>query len=384
VSRWYQGALVLPDRIIPNGLLRVDGRQITGLWDLEEEACPETDPDQTTRLEQGFIAPGFIDLHVHGGGGADFMDGEPEAVAAITQTHARYGTTGMLATTLTAPEAEILRALRAVKQAPRRGARVLGFHVEGPFINLKLKGAQDGRYVRPATVGEIDRWMALGEPGDAWHVTIAPEIEGAMDAISHLTARGAVASAGHTDCTYAQLRAATEAGLSHTTHLYNAMRPLHHREPGTVGGALSLPGLTTELIADGVHVHPAAMAVAVAARGAQDVLLVTDAMRATGMPEGEYLLGELTATLKAGAARLADGTLAGSVLTMVDAVRNMVQLVGLSLPAAVAMASGNPARRHRLVHKGELKAGLDADLVLLDQDLNVLKTIVEGEAVYTA
>lgn len=381
MNRYLKGAVVLADRVLAHGLVQIEGSRIAAVWDLTATPAPPHDPRET--WEAAYIAPGFIDLHVHGGGGADFMDADPEAVATITATHARYGTTGLLATTLTAPEELLLRAFQAAKAAPRRGAQVLGFHVEGPFINPKMKGAQDGRYVRLATVAEIDHWLAAGRPGDRWHVTLAPEMEGALTAIRHLASHGAVVSAGHTDCTYAQLQAAADAGLRHATHLYNAMRPLSHREPGTVGGALNIPGLTVELIADGVHVNPAAMAVAVKARGADQTLLVTDAMRAAGMPDGDYLLGELLATVKNGEARLADGTLAGSVLTMNDAVRNMVRLVGMPLPAAVAMASLNPARLHGLDgRKGSIAPGLDADLVLLDHDLTVTTTIVGGEVVF--
>ncbi|HLN60180.1 MAG TPA: N-acetylglucosamine-6-phosphate deacetylase [Symbiobacteriaceae bacterium] len=383
-TRWLEGAVVLPDQVVEHGLVRIDGGKISGVWDLTAGHRPEgQDSRTTTKLESGHIAPGFVDLHVHGGGGADFCDGDPEAVATITATHARYGTTGLLATTLTLPEEAIVKAIRAAKSAPRRGARVLGFHIEGPFINVKMKGAQDERYVRPATPAEIDRIWAEGDAHHKWHITVAPEVPGMTEAIRHLVQKGAVVSAGHTECTYAQLKTAGEAGLSHVTHLYNAMKGLHHREPGTVGGALTLPGFTVELIADGIHVHPASMQVAVAARGADRVMLVTDAMRATGMPDGEYMLGELQAFVKDGAARLADGTLAGSVLTMSTAVRNMVNLVGVPLWAAVAMASLNPARKHGLTNKGAIAEGMDADLVLLDKQLNVIETIVEGETAYT-
>lgn len=383
MAQWFEGALILPDRVVPKGLIRVEGSRITGVWDLEHESAPAPDEDRLTKLEAGYIAPGFIDLHVHGGGGADFLDGSTEGVAVITATHARYGTTGLLATTLTAPEEVIIKAVQAAQAAPRRGARVLGFHIEGPFINYKLKGAQDGRYVRAASVAEIDRWLAAAAPGYAWHVTLAPEIEGALEATRHLVQRGAVVSAGHTDSTYAQMAEAVAAGVSHATHLFNAMRGLHHREPGTVGAAMSLPGMTAELIADCVHVHPVSMGVAVRARGEANVILVTDAMEATGMPDGEYELGVLKTFVKNGEARLEDGTLAGSVLTMNVAVRNMVEQVGVSLPAAVAMASLNPARLHGLSHrKGAIGVGLDADLILLDEQLNVLATIVEGEVVF--
>lgn len=376
--------MVLPDQVVENGLVRIEGAKIIDVWDLEAGRRPEGQDERATTRVDGYIAPGFIDVHVHGGGGADFMDGDPEAVATITATHARYGTTGLLATTLTAPEEAIIRSIRAAKVAPKRGARVLGFHIEGPFINVKMKGAQDERYVRPATVPELDRILAEGSPDHRWHFTVAPEVDGMLDAIGHLSGRGVVVSAGHTECNYAQLEAATHAGISHVTHLYNAMRGLHHREPGTVGGALTLPGMTVELIADGIHVHPASLRVAAAARGYERVLLVTDAMEAAGMPDGEYMLGELRAFVKNGAARLEDGTLAGSVLTMAGAVRNMVNMAGVPLATAVAMASINPARKHGLAgRKGAVAPGLDADIVLLDKQLQVLETIVEGETAFS-
>lgn len=380
--RWLEGAVVLADRVLEHGLVAIEGSRIAGVWDLEASPRPEGQTEQnTTRLEQGYISPGFIDIHIHGGGGGDFLDGDPEAVAAITEAHSRFGTTGMLATTLTASEVDIIRAIRAAQAAPRRGARILGYHVEGPFINAKMKGAQDERYARIGTTAEVDRIMAVGRPGDVWHFTIAPDIPGHLEVIRHMAAKGAIVSAGHTEATYDQMAAAAEAGVRHATHLYNAMRGLHHREPGTVGAALTLPDLTVELIADGFHIHPAALKVAVAARGADRVILVSDAMRATGLPDGQYSLGVLPVWVKDGQCRLADGTIASSVLTMNRAVKNMVELVGISLPAAVAMASLNPARRYGLP-KGAIAPGLDADLVLLDTQLNVLETIVGGETVF--
>lgn len=396
MTHWYKGALVLPDRVVANGLLRTEGGLITGLWDLEAGNAPTPDPAALT--EAVYISPGFVDLHVHGGGGGDFMDGDPEAVAAITSCHVQHGTTALLATTLTAPEEQILRAIRAVKAAPKRGSRIVGFHIEGPYINEKHRGAQNPEYVRVASLSEVDRWLAEAGRGataeatdcdcggklDHWHVTLAPEIPENLAAIPGLVERGFVVSAGHTDCTYAQLQAGIEAGLSHTTHLYNAMRGLHHREPGMVGGALALPGISIELIADGIHVHPAAMKVAVQSRGVASSLLVTDAMRAAGMPDGEYYLGELKAFVQDGQARLANGSLAGSVLTMATAVRNMVKLVGLELHQAVRMASLNPAQRHGLADElGSLEIGKRADLVLFDQDLHVESTIVGGTLAHT-
>ncbi len=382
MKRWFRAPLILPDRVIPDGLLAYDAGRITDVWDLADPAAPPV-PAEAEVVERGYLAPGYLDIHVHGGGGGDFMDADPEAVVAITTIHARHGTVGLLATTLTAPEEQIIRAIRTVRQAPRKGARVLGYHIEGPYINLAHKGAQNPEYVRPASIAEIDRWMAEGGPEDRWHVTLAPETDGALEAIRYLVRRGATVSAGHTDATYDQMRAAAEAGLSHATHLYNGMRGLHHREPGTVGSALALPGMTVELIADGVHVHPAAMQVAVRARGPERVLLVTDAMRATGMGDGEFTLGGLPVTVRNGEARLHSGSLAGSVLTMDRAVQNAVRLIGLDLPTAVAMATLHPARLLRLDdRKGSLAVGKDADLLVLDEDLNVKATIIGGEVVY--
>jgi len=382
MKRWFRAALILPDRVVDDGLLGYESGRITDVWDLADPAAPPVPPEAEV-VERGYLAPGYLDIHVHGGGGGDFMDADPEAVAAITATHARYGTVGLLATTLTAPEEEILRAIRAAREAPPRGARVLGYHIEGPFINMAHKGAQNPEYVRPASVAEIDRWMAEGRPDDRWVVTLAPETEGALEAIRHLAGRGAVVSAGHTDATYEQLRAAAEAGLRHATHLYNGMRGLHHREPGTVGGALTLPGMTVELIADGIHVHPAAMQLAIRARGPANMVAVTDAMRAAGLGEGEFTLGGLPVIVKDGQARLHSGALAGSVLTMDRAVQNLVRLVGLDLPAAVAMATLNPARRLGLDHrKGSLAVGKDADFLILDEHLNVKTTVIGGEVVY--
>lgn len=384
--RWFQGAVILPDRVLARGLVGVDGPRIAGVWDMESEpAPPHFEPNRAENLREGYLAPGFIDVHVHGGGGADFMDGDPEAVAVITRTHARFGTTGLLATTMTASEAEIVRALQAVRQAPWQGARVLGCHIEGPFINPRMKGAQDERQIRPADLAEIDRWRIAAGPDLRWHVTLAPEMPGAQAAIRHLAALGAVVSAGHTDCTHAQLEAAAAAGVSHVTHLFNGMRGVHHREPGVAGGALTLPGLTVELIADGVHLHPATVALAVAARGPERTLLVTDAIRAAGMPEGEYRLADdRPVRVLGGEARLPDGTLAGSVLTMDQAVRNVHRFAGVPLHAAVAMASLNPARLHGLDdRKGAIRPGNDADLVWLDRNLIPRLVMVEGEVVHS-
>lgn len=378
MNTWFKGRLVLPDRLVERGLLSVRDGLIAGVWDLDADGQAPV-PDPARLIEGPYISPGFVDLHVHGGGGADFMDGDPAAVQTITALHGRHGTTSLLATTLTGPEEQIIRAIRAAVAAPERGARVVGFHIEGPFINPKLKGAQDERYIRPPSPAEIDRWIRAGTPQSRWQITLAPEMDGALAAITHAVRRGAVVSAGHTDATFAQMEAAANGGLSHATHLFNAMRGLHHREPGAVGAALLLPNLTVELIADGVHLHPGVLALAARCRKPSEVILVTDAMRATGLGDGRYMLGELPANVVRGVARLEDGALAGSVLTMDAAVRTMVDQVGLSLPHAVAMASLNPARRHGLDGQlGSLSVGKRADILVLDERIRVRLTVVGG------
>ncbi|MBI2873636.1 MAG: N-acetylglucosamine-6-phosphate deacetylase [Firmicutes bacterium] len=402
---WFEGPVILPDQVLRQGLVLVKGGKIGGLWDLSRESSsaqapmpappdPGLRPGRNVRLHDGYLAPGFIDLHVHGGGGADFADGDPEGTAVAAHVHARHGTTGLLATIMTLPGDGIvraLRALRALKDDPPRGAAVLGFHLEGPFLNPEFRGAHPPRDLRAPSIASMEAWLGESdrrsdqEPDPYWcrQVTLAPELDGASDLIRFLAGRGVVVSAGHTGCTYERLRTAAGEGLKHVTHLFNAMRGLDHREPGPVGGALTLPGLTVELIADGIHVHPAVLALAAAARGPQGIVLVTDAVRAAGMPDGRYRFGAEWITACEGLVRLEDGRLAGSTLTMAGAVRNMVKMAGVPLPSAVAMASLNPARVHGLQdRKGSIEIGKDADLVLLDRDLQVLGTIVEGDFVH--
>lgn len=375
---YLRGNLVLADRIVTRGLLHVDGARIAGVWD--EASAPKVKADYET---DGYICPGFVDMHCHGGGGHDFMDGTEEAVQAIAAIHGRHGTTSLFCTTLTASSEHILGAIRAARTAKTEGARIVGYHIEGPYINMKMKGAQNGRYVRPADRQEIDSWLAEGGRDKRWHITVAPEIQGHLDAIRYLHQQGFIVSAGHTDCSLEELQAGIEAGVRHCTHLFNAMRPLNHREPGTVGGCLTLDNITVELIADGFHVHPLAMKLALAARGVDKAALVTDAMMAVGMSDGDYELWELQVVVKDGTARLKEtGGLAGSLLTMDRGVANLVNLVGLDLVTAVRLASTNPARIHGLHQKGLLAPGKDADIAVLNPGLVNQMTIVEGNIVY--
>jgi N-acetylglucosamine-6-phosphate deacetylase len=262
------------------------------------------------------------------------------------------------------------------------GARLLGAHLEGPYLSPSRPGAQAPELIRPADPDELAGWLATGV---VRLITIAPEVPANRAIIGTCRAAGVVVSAGHTDATFDDLVAAVGLGVSHVTHTFNAMRPLHHREPGVVGAAMTLDELTVELIADGVHVHPAAMRALLAARGVDGVVLVPDAIRAAGLPDGEHPLGERTVTVGDGAVRLADGTLAGSVLTMDRGLANLRTASGRDLAALWPTASRNAARIAGVGDRtGVLAAGRDADLVLVDDEVAVHTTIVAGHVVHRA
>ncbi|SDK80748.1 N-acetylglucosamine 6-phosphate deacetylase [Modicisalibacter muralis] len=322
------------------------------------------------------ILPGFIDLHVHGGGGADVMQGAA-AIDTLARTHARFGTTSLLATTMTAPDAEIRRVLGEIDafiaSGEARGARVLGVHLEGPYINSGKLGAQPA-YARPGPIAEVDELCALAP---IRLVTLAPELSGHYELIRHLSERGIRVQLGHTLGSYEQGVSAMQHGACGFTHLFNAMTGLHHRHPGMVGAALAHAEFA-ELIPDLLHVHPGAIRAAL--RSIPRLYAVTDSTAAAGMPDGEYRLGEQAVTKCLGGVRLADGTLAGSTLTMDQALRNLVS-VGLSLADASARLSRYPADFLGLVDRGRLAEGCQADLVVMDSQLGVQSVYVEGGVV---
>lgn len=322
------------------------------------------------------ILPGFIDLHVHGGGGADTMQGG-DAVRTLARLHARHGTTALLATTMTAPEAEIVAALDALAGAclsrPAGGARVLGVHLEGPFINRGKLGAQPDN-TAVATLAQFD---ALSRHAPIRLVTLAPEVPGHLAIIEALSRRGVKVQVGHTLGSYDDGVAALRHGAAGFTHLFNAMTGLHHREPGMVGAALAHAEYA-ELIPDLLHIHPGAIHTAL--RAIPHLYCVTDSTAAAGMPDGQYRLGSHTVTKCLGGVRLADGTLAGSTLTMDQALRNLVS-IGLSPADASHRLSRNPADYLGLTDRGRLAPGAWADLVVFDAGLALTRVVVEGEAI---
>jgi len=354
-------------------LIAIDDGRIT---DVRDAAYPPPGSD----VAEGVIVPGFIDIHVHGGNGADFMDATPDAVSRVTRFHATEGTTALAATTLSASRQHLHEAVTTIARSSRGvGAAICGIHLEGPYISVARAGAQDAGSIRPAEIGELAALLAEG-PHLRWMMTVAPEIEGVRALIEHFRDR-ILFSIGHTAADYADCVAALQWGASHFTHLFNAMTGLEHRKPGAVGAALTSVDATAELIADGIHVHPAVLRIAALAMPHR-IALVTDAVRACGMPDGTYKLYEHEITVADGAARLADGTLAGSVLTMRCAVQNMVELAGLPLELVLPLATEVPARILGIGdRKGKLAPGYDADIVVLTDRFEIAATYLRGERV---
>ena len=375
-------ALATPAGLVSPGWLATRGARIDGLG--EGDPPPAATDDREELDARGLLAlPGVVDVHVHGAVGHEAMDADVAGLEAMAAFYARHGVTGFLATTWAAPVGDTLAALQAVAAAQREswsGARLLGAHMEGPYLNPRRCGAQDRATLRRPDPDEAERFLATGV---VRLLTLAPELPGGLQLVRACAAGGVTASVGHSDATFAQVRAAVDAGVTHATHLFNAMRPLHHREPGTAGAALALPQVTVELIADEVHLHPAAVGLAIAAKGVDRVALVTDAVRATGMPAGAYSVGPRTVEVGDGAVRLADGSLAGSLLTMDAALRHTVAATGTPAAGLWPATSRSPARAAGVAGRtGSLAAGMDADVVLLDADLQVACTVVQGRVVH--
>jgi N-acetylglucosamine-6-phosphate deacetylase len=372
------GAVHTPAERLAPGWVHVRGERIADAGTGE----PPADIDAPlVRLPDGAVlGPGFVDLHVHGGGGAQ-VGADRAAIADVARFHARHGTTALLPTTVPAAEAALADAVRAIAAVaagpPGDAARVLGSHLEGPFVSPGRPGALDVRHLRAPDRGELARLVDAGG-GTVRAIVVAPELDGAPDLIAAAAGAGVAVSLGHSIATYDEAMAGFAAGARAATHVFNAMQPLHHREPGLVGAALSSDAITAEVIADGVHVHPAVVRLVHAAKGARRVALVTDAMMAAGLPDGEYALGDQPIAVRGGEARTASGSLAGSTLTLDRAVRVCVEQAGIPLADALEMASATPAAHLGLADAGRIAAGARADLVVLDAGLRAIGTMVGG------
>ena len=331
------------------------------------------------------VLPGFVDVHVHGGGGHDAMSGDPDDIRGMGRFHARHGTTALAPTTGTAPKEAILNAARTVGEAmtrPTGGARIVGAHIEGPFINPAWAGAQN-----PAHIVDIDmRFVQQLAATDAVKLmTFAPELPEGGELTKELIRHGIVPVMGHTGATWAQTAEAADLGVVQATHTYNAMLGLHHREPGALGRILVDDRIRGQLIADNIHVHPGAMDLLWRCKGPFGIMLITDAIRAVGLPEGEYEFGRLPVTVKDGACRLPDGTLAGSIATMDVCLRNLMDATGLDLAEVWQASSLVPAGSLKLDYTiGHFATGCMADIAIVDDNINVAATIVGGRVQYLA
>lgn len=382
------GTILTPYRAIPNGTLVVENGTILGVHQGDVEV-----PEATVIDASGlFVAPGFIDIHVHGGGGFDFMDGTPEAFLRIAELHAQYGTTALVPTTLTAELDDLLLTLDAFEVATKTntgGATLLGMHLEGPYFAMNQRGAQDPRYIRNPDPAEYERILSYSSSIVRW--SAAPELEGAIAFGQRLRQLGILVALAHTDALYDEVLLAFENGYSLATHLYSGMSGVTRRNAfryaGTIESALLLD-MDVELIGDGIHLPAPLLKLVYKLKGPDRIALITDAMRAAGMPEGPSTLGSLknglSVIVEDGVAKLPDRTaFAGSVATTNRLVRNMIQLGEVSLLDAVRMASMTPARIMGIdARKGSIVQGKDADLVLFDSDISVRATFVQGRPVF--
>ncbi len=375
------GTLLTPREEIPDCTVLVEDTRIAAVG---REIHVPADARRIDARDQ-ICVPGFIDLHVHGAGGHDLMEASPAAFPTVGRVLATHGTTSYFPTTLTASVPQTLTALRALanyvqcREGPPADlqAHPLGIHMEGPFLNPVRKGVHPAEHMQPPTCELFDTFQEAAA-GRLRLLTVAPEMEGADALIRCALQRGVRVGIGHTDATFEQAERAAELGVRHVIHMFNAMRPFLHRDPGIIAAALLDPRLSTELIVDGVHVLEPAIRLLVGAKGPGRVLLITDGLAATGMPDGIYRLGELEITVKGPVACNRAGVLAGSVLTLDRAVRNMMRFTGLPLREVVQMATLNQALLMELDKKGRIACGADADLVLLSKALEVTAVCARG------
>ena len=379
--------IITPLEIIKKSAVLIDGGKIRKILK-NGEKIPEG--AELIDAKGKILCPGFIDLHLQGGGGADVIEDTFEAINCVSSTHMKYGTTSFLATTNTGlrrggrSKNEEFLHLKPIVQAIKNGtdgAQILGIHIEGPFINPERKGMIRGDYVRKPDLQELRKIIKICG-GKLKMMTIAPELRGNLVLIRELVKGGIIASLGHTNATYEEAMKGIEAGISHATHMFNAMSGLHHREPAAANACLD-SNISIQLIADFVHVHPAVVKLVLKVKGPDKVALITDAIMAVGMPDGVYEASSQKINVKNGIARRKDGVLAGSTFPLNRMVRSMVSL-GFSLQDAIKMASLTPAKILKMENKkGIIKEGMDADLILIDENINVYMAMIRGKVVWT-
>ncbi|APH15913.1 N-acetylglucosamine-6-phosphate deacetylase [Clostridium sporogenes] len=372
------GKIIVGNEILENKVLLFE-KKIIGISDRENVCLSKN--DHIIDAKGLYISPGFIDVHIHGSGGKDAMDGEIESIKVISNTIAKRGVTSFLPTTMTMAKEHIYKALDVIEEAMNMdlgGAKVLGAHLEGPFINPKYKGAQKVDFIKNPSFDFIKGYENVIKI-----ITLAPEKDENFKFLKYIKENtDIVLSIGHSDATYEQAMAAIDNGISRATHTFNAMTPLNHRKPGIIGAIMNTD-ISCELIADNIHVHKGAVNVLTKIKGKDKIILITDSMRAGCMNNGIWELGGQKVIVKKGSARLEDDTLAGSILTLDNAIKNMKNNIDASLCEIISMVTINPAKDINIYDKkGSIKKGKDADIAIFDKDINISMTIVEGNIVY--
>lgn len=381
----YGSYVLTPHEAIPDGVVVIEDGKITAVGH-RDEVQPPAGAENCVAKDMT-IAPGFVDVHIHGAGGKDVMEATTSSLKTVAAMAARHGTTSFVATTVTAPVEDTLRSLEGIAKYIHAGqtpkahatplAEILGIHMEGPFISHKRRGVHPEKSLEKPSIELLEKFLEAAD-SCVRMLTLAPELPGALEMIDYAVNAGLVVGMGHTDATYEQARAAIERGARHAVHVYNAMRPFSHRDPGVLGAVLTDSEITTEIIADMVHVAAPAIQLLTAAKKTDHVIAITDGISATGMGDGRYRLGNFEVDVERGVCRDADGRLAGSTLTMDAALRNLIAM-GIPPLEALRMATLYPARRLGLAgKKGALAPGADADLVVLTQDLQVAGVLTCG------
>lgn len=376
------------DKIIENGFIEFEEKEITRVGSMNE--LEQTDQENVIKLDESLsLIPGMIDLHIHGAAGADAMDATPDALRTIAKALPKEGTTSFLATTMTKSRDDIHEAIKNIgeyipTQQPNGSAEILGAHLEGPFLSPKRAGAQHPDNIIEPNVELFKQWQELSG-NNIKLVTLAPEENGGLELTAHLKETGVVASIGHSDAIYEEVEAAIQAGVTHATHLFNGMRGVHHREPGVAGAVLLHDEVKCEMIVDGIHIAPKMVKLAYKVKGNDGVILVTDAMRAKCLGAGVYDLGGQEVNVDEERATLVkDGTLAGSILKLNDAVRNMMQFSDCTLSDITKMTAVNTAKQIGVFDKkGSIKVGKDADFVIVNDKLEVIMTFCRGQLAYS-
>ncbi|MBI3614994.1 MAG: N-acetylglucosamine-6-phosphate deacetylase [Candidatus Omnitrophica bacterium] len=389
--RWWLGKVVTPAEVIADGAVGIEGEKISYVG--QAPNAPR-DPRDPVEFVEGWITPGLIDLHVHGAGGRDLMEGTPEAIHAVSRTLTAHGTTAYLATSVVCRELQANRHLEIAAELCRsqsEGAVPLGIHIEGPYVNPARAGLIRQDRIWPPDRQDLSRLLKFTR-GTLRMMTMAPELPGALELLPVLSDSNAIGSLGHTEADFTQARAGFKNGIRHVTHLYNAMRGLHHREPGALGAVLVDHGVTVQLIADGVHVHPEILRWTAEVLSPEALVLITDALPSAGLPDGTYAYDGRLYESRNGSAyyKPVPGTgletdqLFGTTLLLDEMVRRAVRLMKVSFPQAVAMASFNPARTLGVDGTvGSLVSGRQADLVIWDETLQPMETVVRGKTIWS-